>query len=163
MNQYHQVNYNAHFYCQDQENISQLKRGSCNKQIQGSNKKLKSIENTINSSSNQISHSLAKFEYRNERERRRVEKVNAEFKNLEETLLNANLIECSEHEKENCSSKARGLSKVKILRLALEYIEHLSGLLEVDSKMSVVSDHQYFNCLFSSQDIIDFNDYESFF
>jgi hypothetical protein len=162
MNQYNQVTNRDNLYCEDQENISQLKRGSFNKQVHGSNKKLKSIENTINSGTIQISYSLAKFEYRNERERKRVERVNTEFRHLEERLQNANLIELSQQEKENYHSKSRGLSKVKILRLALKYIKQLNSILEADSKMNVLQ-CKCFKCLLSNQDIFYLNNYENFF
>ncbi len=151
-----QNNYKVNFYYTDQEN---MKRSCCDKHIQGTNKKLKSIENTIDFRQTQLSQSVDKLEYRNERERRRVEKVNAEFKNLEEKLQSANLIECND--KENYNSKSRGLSKVKILRLAHQYIKNLTALLEIDHKTNELSDENL-NFFFSCQDI-DYDNLKIFY
>jgi hypothetical protein len=99
---------------------------------------------------------MLKLEKRNARERNRVRQVNKEFDRLRQVLVRSDFLhqlEESESEnnrtrsdsslcldflmdKENCedeykkTGRCKKLSKLRILKLAIDYIEHLAGLLQ---------------------------------
>lgn len=118
-------------------NILNQKNGNENKRrmddVNESNKKVCLAEIDINT--------LGKIEKRNARERNRVKLVNSEFENLRNLLLNSeicnNLINNGHYSNGNdesngsiASLSSKRISKLKILRIAIEYISYLSNLLE---------------------------------
>ncbi len=89
---------------------------------------------------------LTRIEKRNERERNRVEKVNKEFAKLRELLLHSAGFKSfsmsrknnpnhhsTRANKENRAKKmtSSNLSKVKTLRAAIDYIQHLKSILDI--------------------------------
>ncbi len=93
----------------------------------------------VNIMYNTNSSHISKLEKRNQRERNRVEKVNREFNCLRQLLADSssykqfcikNQLKTNNNEKENKTKN--NLSKVKLLRTAIDYIRHLKDLLDLE-------------------------------
>lgn len=72
---------------------------------------------------------VVKIEKRNARERNRVRVVNDEFERLRRVVLGADYCRRRVTDSRDESNPGRKLSKLKILRLSIEYIQFLSSLL----------------------------------
>lgn len=134
------------------------------------NKKICLVEMDINS--------LEKIEKRNARERNRVKLVNNEFDVLRNLLLNSefcrdlvnNGLNSSSNDESSGSISSlcpKRISKLKILRTAIEYISYLTNLLEnAENKNSCNLDQDFFSfdtdlsdvdlsCLQASSPLVD--------
>lgn len=91
-------------------------------------KRLREIDlNAVESTANLPD--VVKIEKRNARERNRVRVVNEEFERLRRVVLAADYCRRRVSDSRDESTPGRKLSKLKILRLSIEYIQFLSSLL----------------------------------
>ncbi|RNA10921.1 hypothetical protein BpHYR1_043332 [Brachionus plicatilis] len=107
-------------------------------------------------------NSMDRVEKRNARERNRVKLVNNEFENLRQIILNSEFCrdmvnngwDTSSNDESNCSIKSlysKRVSKLKILKTAIEYINYLSDFLELDADFTDID----LSCLQASSPLVD--------
>lgn len=140
MNQFYYQNNDENSYQNQYNNHVQGWRSSSNSLVIRPRQHLRSIENTIyhQQPRDRVPVYNVKTE-RNKRERERVEKVNNEFKNLEQSLQSYFEIFREESNYHDCWDTESGemqfqrLSKVQTLRYAVSYIELLTNLLRTDA------------------------------